>query len=144
MLQMNGKEVNNLVIAGQRFSAVKNTLIGTQVQVKKGQKAIYVGDVASSATGRLSIGSVFKDEIVPVKQCLFLTKTAKPEDGEYWVQVQISFSSEGNKVIYASTPCYMRLSDVVIQSESGGVNKPSYLLFIYKLDDMREVTPSCR
>ena len=23
-----------------------------------------------------------------------------------------------------------------------GVNKPSYLLFIYKLDDMREVTPS--
>ena len=141
---MNGKEVNNLVIAGQRFSAVKNTLIGTQVQVKKGQKAIYVGDVASSATGRLSIGSVFKDEIVPVKQCLFLTKTAKPEDGEYWVQVQISFSSEGNKVIYASTPCYMRLSDVVIQSESGGVNKPSYLLFIYKLDDMREVTPSCR
>ena len=120
MLQMNGKEVNNLVIAGQRFSAVKNTLIGTQVQVKKGQKAIYVGDVASSATGRLSIGSVFKDEIVPVKQCLFLTKTAKPEDGEYWVQVQISFSSEGNKVIYASTPCYMRLSDVVIQSESGG------------------------
>ena len=144
MLQMNGKEVNNLIMAGQQFSAVKSSLIGVNVQTKKGQKVYYVGDVASSATGRLSIGSVFKDEIVPVKQCLFLTKTAKPEDGEYWVQVQISFSSEGNKVIYASTPCYMRLSDVVIQSESGGVNKPSYLLFIYKLDDVREVTPSCR
>lgn len=117
---MKGKEVNNLIIAGQQFSAVKNSLIGTNVQVKKGQTVYYVGDVSLATTGRFSIGSTSKDEIVPVKQCLFLTKTAKPEDGEYWVQVQISFSSEGNKVIYASTPCYMRLSDVVIQSESGG------------------------
>ncbi len=117
---MNGKEVNNIIIAGQQFSAVKNSLIGTNVQVKKGQTVYYVGDASSATTGRLSIGSVFKDEIVPVKQCLFLTKTAKPEDGEYLVQVQISFSSEGNKVIYASTPCYMRLSDVIIQSKNGG------------------------
>lgn len=123
MLLMNGKEVNNLIFAGQQFSAVKNSLIGANVQTKKGQKVYYVGDVASSATGRLSIGSVFKDEIVPVKQCLFLTKTAKPEDGEYWIQVQISFSSEANRVIYASTPCYMRLSDVTIQNNLGGGGK---------------------
>lgn len=117
---MKGKEVNNLIIAGQQFSAVKNSLIGTNVQVKKGQTVYYVGDVSLATTGRFSIGSTSKDEIVPVKQCLFLTKTAKPEDGEYWVQVQISFSSEANRVIYASTPCYMRLSDVVIQSNLGG------------------------
>ena len=80
MILMNGKEVNNLIMAGQQFSAVKSSLIGANVQTKKGQKVYYVGDV----------------------------------------EVQISFSSEGNKVIYASTPCYMRLSDVVIQSESGG------------------------
>lgn len=139
---MKGKEVNNLIIAGQQFSAVKNSLIGTNVQVKKGQTVYYVGDVSLATTGRFSIGSTSKDEIVPVKQCLFLTKTTKPEDGEYWIQVQISFSSEGNKVFYASTPCYMRLSDVIIQSKNGGVNSPSYLLIIYKLEDVREVTPS--
>ena len=120
MILMNGKEVNNLIIAGQQFSAVKSSLIGANVQTKKGQKVYYVGDVSSATTGRFSNGLAFKDEIVPVKQCLFLTKTNKPEDGEYWIQVQISFSSEGNKVIYASTPCYMRLSDVVIQSNLGG------------------------
>ena len=137
---MNGKEVNNLIIAGQQFSAVKNSLIGTNVQVKKGQTVYYVGDVSLATTGRFSIGSTSKDEIVPVKQCLFLTKKTKPEDGEYWIQVQISFSGEGNKFFYVSTPCYIRLSDITIKSEVGGVNSPSYLLIIY---NMREVAPLC-
>ncbi|RMC55073.1 hypothetical protein [Lactobacillus sp. ESL0261] len=137
---MNGKEVNNLIIAGQQFSAVKNSLIGTNVQVKKGQTVYYVGDVSLATTGRFSIGSTSKDEIVPVKQCLFLIKKTKPEDGEYWIQVQISFSGEGNKFFYVSTPCYIRLSDITIKSEVGGVNSPSYLLIIY---NMREVAPLC-
>ena len=137
---MNGKEVNNLILAGQKFSAVKSKLIGTKIQTKKGQKVYYVGNVNTTSAGQFSIGTAVKDEIVPIKQCLYLIKADKLEDGEYWVQVQISFSSEGNKVIYASTPCYMRLSDVIIQSKNGGVNSPSYLLIIY---NMREVAPSC-
>ena len=117
---MNGKEVNNLILAGQKFSAVKSKLIGTKIQTKKGQKVYYVGNVNTTSAGQFSIGTAVKDEIVPIKQCLYLIKADKLEDGEYWVQVQISFSSEGNKVIYASTPCYMRLSDVIIQSKNGG------------------------
>ncbi len=117
MLLMNGEPVNNLIVAGQCFSAVKSNLIGANVKTRKGKKVYYVGDVSVTTTGRFSVGTAFKDEIVPIKQCLYLTKSDKPEEGEYWIQVQISFSSEGNKVIYASTPCYIRLSDVVVQTD---------------------------
>ena len=143
MLQMNGKEVNNLVIAGQRFSAVKNTLIGTQVQVKKGQKAIYVGEAQTTSIGRFSTGTSTKDQLVEVKQCLYLTKTNNPDDGEYWIQALINFTNEENRIVYVSAPVFMRLSDVTIQNNLGGVNKPSYLLFIYELSSVEEVSPSC-
>lgn len=137
---MNGKEVNNLILAGQRFSAVKSTLIGAKVQTKKGQKVYYVGNVNTTSAGQFSIGSAVKDEIVPIKQCLYLIKTDKFEDGEYWIQIGITFSDENNKVIYSSTPCYIRLSDITLKSEVGGVNSPTCLLIIY---NMREVAPSC-
>ena len=117
---MNGKEVNNLIVAGQRFSAVKSTLIGAKVQTKKGQKVYYVGNVNTTSVGQFSMGSAVKDEIVPIKQCLYLIKTDKLEDGEYWIQIVITFSDESNKVIYSSTPCYIRLSDITIKNEVGG------------------------
>ena len=135
MLVINGTEINNLIVAGQRFSAVNNKLIGVQVLVKKGQEVLFVGgDQTSIKRFEKVISS--KDQVAEVKQCIFLPKTNYLEDGDYWILALINII--GNNKVYVSAPVIMRFSDVTIQDENGGVNSPSYLPFIY---DIWEVAP---
>lgn len=120
---MNGKEVNHLVINGDRFD---KSYVGLKIKINKGSLPLYGeltfdGDIAnylSTADSRVTDFTIL----------------AKYKD-----KVYISRSFEDPNNAYGAAFGWTDISNVTVL-KNGGVNKPSYLLFIYC---MKEVAPSC-
>lgn len=124
MLLMNGKEVNHLLLNGEQFDLSN---YGKKVKVVKRIEVCingvnFDGSYFYNNTGGASIisaGTLGYIIGLTYGQCYYIFNTASKNPVGVWVP-----------------------KDSVEILENGGVNKPFYLLFIYKLDDVREVTPS--
>ena len=147
MLQMNGKEVNNLIINGERFTKPYDDLIGKNMKIySKGysKQPIEVhGDDYSSYHDYTYYftpsGFDIKGNVVPF-QIVKITGWRYATTSDDWQGLWLSGYIRDTTNLLRSGG-WIKASDVEIL-ESGGVNKPSYLLFIYELEDVREVTPS--
>lgn len=126
MLLMNGKEVNHFIVHGEQFDLSN---YGKKVKVvKRIEVSIngvnFDGSFFYSNTGGASIisaGTLGYIIGITYGQCYYIFNTASKNPVGVWVP-----------------------KDSVEILENGGVNSPSYVLFIYKLEDVREVTPSWR
>ena len=105
---MNGKEVNNLIIDGERFVKVNDELVGKQVKVFKGQKAqfIYTGDI-----NNYTQGDVYRDQKATILQLLYLSSVSSSES-DWWVKLVLEIIYGNN--VYQKAPCYLQLSSIKI------------------------------
>lgn len=156
---INGKEVNNLIIDGERFARTYDNLIGKKVWIpvntiafnsiasiyRRTNSEYYYADWSNQVRNHWTDGPEHKDDKYG--------QTATVKD---W-QMKIGFKSEvapnSDYVSFwgiwlcvgdvsANGPqgnLWVNLKDVTIL-QSGGVNSPFYLLIIY---NMKEVVPSC-
>lgn len=121
---MNGQEVDHLVVNGETFD--KSYSAGVKAKVIKPYAAI--GSIKAGGT----IASVFADGGQQVKNLGDIVTVI----GRYKNAAAILTYSD-----YVSG-CWISMDDIefIDDDKTGGVNKPSCLLFIYY---MEEVTPSC-
>lgn len=134
---MSGKEVNNLIIDGKRFALICDELIGKKIKVNNDKEVFYTGQDVDR--GKLKARLVRGDYQTSTIQQIVYAFAA--EKSEIWIQAILTVYN--GETYYANRAVYISLNDVEIL-ENGGVNSPSCLLFIYKLKNVREVTPSCR
>ena len=120
---MNGKEVNHLVINGDKFD---KSYVGLKVKINNVSLPLYseltvdgdIGDYLSTADSRVTDFTIL----------------AKYKDKVY---IARSFEDHNNQ--FGAAFGWTDISNVTVL-KNGGVNKPSYLLFIYYIE---EVAPSC-
>ena len=129
---MNGKEVNHLVVNGETFDKSYSAGVKAKVIEKKGNVWIgtaWIGSIRKDGTIVTGIngGGNYAKSVGDIVTVIAIYKNAA------------AFLARDTDII--NTGSWISLNNLeFIDDKTGGVNKPSYLLFIYYV---KEAAPSC-
>ena len=108
---MNGTEINNLVIGGERFALINESLIGRSFSVLGGKKVLFIGNDFSVKAKELDTGYVADNQTSAILHLLYVYTS---EDNDYWVKTMLGVTVNS---FAGRVPCYIRLSDIQLMEE---------------------------
>lgn len=111
---MNGKEVNNLIIDGERFALICDELIGKKIKVNNDKEVFYTGQDVDR--GKLKARLVRGDYQTSTIQQIVYAFAA--EKSEIWIQAILTVYN--GETYYANRAVYISLNDVEILENGGG------------------------
>ena len=107
---MNEKDVNNLVIGGERFALINEKLIGRSFTVRGGKKVLFIGNEFSEKAKELDTGYVADNQTSTILHLLYVYTS---NDNDYWVKTKLGVTVNS---FSGRVPCYIRLSDIQLMS----------------------------